>query len=313
MTAEQPAGTPEVDARGSQGVLIGSGNQYNTWLSRPPDVAALTALNARAAGAYLARLSRDDAAMLLASAAAEVSARVITALLDSDESLVIALVGHLNQDTAGAVIAGMPESAGWLADVPGASEAMDRCAARAGAALGAATGPLTRLDLSRPGAQGFAREHENGIVYWASPLFCTAVSGPVAAYYRGHGATAGALGFPAGHAVPFTSEQGTEGICQAFSGGLVLASALGTFAVRLRAGMGFGDYFLGFGFPVAEQAGVGCSRPAAATRAGTSASRAASSSARPATRWQHPCRAIWPPITMTMAAPRAGSGSRSRR
>src|SRR5438132_1303856 len=91
VTDEQPAAA---DLSGAQGLQLGLGNmQFNLWLQeRQLDAQRVEALNAAAAASYIARLSAEDAAFVLAKAAPNASAGVLRVLVSKHryKSLAIA-------------------------------------------------------------------------------------------------------------------------------------------------------------------------------------------------------------------------------
>lgn len=214
-----------INASGTQGVQVGTGNfQYNAWTTKTPlDPASLSALNPHAVLKRLEGMPHDDFVDIFAKATPGDVAEVLKALLEADESKVVAVLADINPRKATELIAPAAASASWLEALPSAAEEIARKAVELKWVYQGNARHLERYYA------GYARRYKNGRVYWHSNYGAHGVSETIdaylkTAYYR--------LGFPVSdeEAAP-PSPYGTSGTRQSFATAIVYSSKHGVYSV----------------------------------------------------------------------------------
>lgn len=153
-----------INASGSQGVQVGSGNTQHNYY-RPLDHGFLSALSPHKALARLRGLPHDDAVSALASA----PRRDVVEVLKADEALTVALLADLNPGKAEDLIGLLQTDWPWLAALPEAAEAIVRRAAKLKWDRDGNAGNLERVAATANSPEGYVREYASGLVYWNPP------------------------------------------------------------------------------------------------------------------------------------------------
>ena len=244
----------DVDASG-QGYQVGDGNvQNNHFYTGDPrlDAASLGDLSSRAAATWVRDMRRDYAVRVLAQVPVDGAAKILAALLRTNEALTVTLLADISARKAQALIAALADSAPWLPGLPEAAEAIDQ---RADELQWTDGGLLERAAPSPQGREGYRRIYRQGQIYARPSRPAFAVAGAIAEYFEAHGGTA-VLGFPTSRESQVRSPQGADGSTQNFGWVKVLSSAHGVFAVKGKIRSRYADdSYAGdwLGFPVSEE------------------------------------------------------------
>jgi hypothetical protein len=240
-----------VDVGGSQGVQVGTGNVQHNWLLRSPrDFAAFAALSPHAAVTRIRQLPHDDAVDLFAQGPAEDLSEKLKALLQADESRAVAILADLHPRKAAELMSPHEDKYPWLADLPNAAEAISQRSVELTWDRDAGAGRLERAAQSFKLTDGYFRQYGQGRIYWSDADVQTCVvRGPIAALYLAAGGTASELGFPINEEDSGESDLETEGSAQAFEGGIVISSSLGTYAISKEVANECRNWL---GFPISD-------------------------------------------------------------
>lgn len=214
--AEDPR--TQVEVKG-QGIQVGDhGIQHNIYLSdRRIDGEMFKTLNPHAAADQVRLMHHDDAAALLATASAGVSAEVLKVLLPADAPLVVTLLSRINRRKAEELVAEVIHEAPWLGHLPAATEAIARCETGMRQVLGDKVEQLAREGPSRKDTQGYCQIYDHGIIFWSSRVGAQPITGDILKYYNYFGGIKGQFGFPLTPEAPTQpSPAGTTGSCQRF-------------------------------------------------------------------------------------------------
>jgi uncharacterized protein with LGFP repeats len=219
MTNEQQPVPADLTA--AQGLQLGSGNtQFNLWLQeRQLDAQRVQALSASAAASYVARLSAEDAAFVLATATASASAGVLRILLSThkDKDLAIAIMTRINRIKAQELVAAIGPAAAELELLPEAAEAIAEYEDTGVPELGEPTGGIALASESPQHTRGYYQNFRNGQIHWSVRGGAQPTRGANAVYHIGLGGSGSRLGFPLTRDMPAQrSPSGTDGSWQRF-------------------------------------------------------------------------------------------------
>lgn len=209
------------DPSGAQGLQLGSGNtQFNLWLQeRQLDAQRVEALNASAAASYVAKLSAEDAAFVLATATASASAGVLRVLLsrNKDKNLAIAIMTRINRIKAQELVAAIGPAAAELELLPQAAEAIAEYEDTGIPELGEPTGGIALASESPQRTRGYYQNFQDGQIHWSVRGGVQPTRGANAVYHIGLGGSGSRLGFPLTPDMPTRrSPFGTDGSYQRF-------------------------------------------------------------------------------------------------
>jgi hypothetical protein len=248
MSKLEPSGEVPANANvsDSQGVLVGSGSQYNTWaVKQPLDPSAIGDLNPHVAVARLQPLSHDELVDFFVRASPESVCDLLEVFLEVDLAKVVATLGDISRRKATALIGAVGKDyiLGVLGDLPGAADAIARRAAKSG---WADAEPLEAF------SEGYARRYNNGRVFWSPSSGVVRSTGAIGDYWT-EGETD--WGFPVKDQEPApTSPYGTTGVRQEFQPSTVYSCKHGVFRItdaRCYENEGGSGGWLGF--PVSER------------------------------------------------------------
>lgn len=244
MASTDPLGeVPGVNVSDSQGILIGSGNQFNTWAQKPPlDPAALNGLSPHAAVTRLQQLSHDELVDFIAKVEPDGATEIFKTFLRLDQAKVVAALADINHLKASELI----KAAGAERILDGLPYAADAINRKAASVKWAPDGPMERFF-----GTGYARKYKEGHIVWSAINDAHVTRDAIRDYYMGNSFK---CGFPTGDlsAAP-QSAHGASGIRQEFQKGTVYTSKHGTFLVangECYANEGWSGGWLGF--PVEE-------------------------------------------------------------
>lgn len=219
MTDEQQS--VPADISGAQGLQLGSGNtQFNLWLQeRQLDAQRVEALNDSAAASYIARLSAEDAAFVLATATARASAGVLRVLLSrrKDKNLAIEIITRINRIKAQELVAAIGPAAAELEMLPEAAEEIAEYEDTGVPELGEPTGGIAVASESQQRTRGYYQNFQDGQIHWSARGGAQPTRGANAVYHIGLGGSGSRLGFPLTPDKPAQrSPFGTDGSYQRF-------------------------------------------------------------------------------------------------
>jgi hypothetical protein len=230
MAEQQPSGeVPGVNVNDSQGVQIGSGDQYNTWMLEPPlDPSFLRVLNPHTAAERIRRMPHARAVDVLAKASPQDVTDALKVLLAVDEEKAVAVLADVSPGKAAELIEPLVQQAPWLEPLP---EAAVATASHATKLKWGRQGKIGLLEhLSSSDTEGYMRDCASGAVFWTSAYGVQSVTGSMDKLHKTE--SLDCLGFPIspqGRAEK--SPYGTEGIFQEFEQATIFSSSLGTYSV----------------------------------------------------------------------------------
>jgi hypothetical protein len=238
--SELPGDVPGTSVSDSQGIVIGSGNQYNAWAPKPPlDPASLCDLNPHVAVARLQQLSHDELVDFFARASSDHVGEVLQVFFDADPSKLVAGLADVSRRKATELLAAVEVN--LLDLLPAAADAIAREAARL---RWTDVGPLESF------TGGYARRYDNGRVIWSERFGVRVINAAIDEYLE----SGLKWGVPIGDQKDAqSSPYGTDGIRQGFQGGTVYSSKHGAFHVSDNICYKEEDASGGWlGFPIGE-------------------------------------------------------------
>jgi hypothetical protein len=237
----EPQPHQEVRASGDA-FTAGRDQVIHQYLGFHPDVASLEALSPAIGAELLARLAADDktfnnAAVMLKAASVARGAEVLQVLLADDEDLVISLLARIDPVRARELAQAAGPDPAWLAELPTAVAAIQRCESAARTQLGRRVGWPLRASPHAQGPARFTQHYDHGLVCWTALAGAHAIWGPIVTAYELAGWTDGPLGFPVGDQTGMPSLRAETGAdataaCQEFEGGVICYRDGGAHLVR---------------------------------------------------------------------------------
>ena len=220
MPKQEPSGeVPDASVSGSQGVFVGSGNQYNSWVPKPPlDPATLGALNPHTAVSRLQKLSHDELVDFFAKASPDDVSEILTVFSNADLPKLATALADISRGKATELIRAVGTNS--IDQLPRAAEAI---ASRAARLRWTAPESLEIFDT------GYARRYENGHVFWSYKFGTRTTVGAIDDFCM---ADKLKYGFPVDdQRTVRSSPSSTDGIMQRFESGAVYSSKYGTYFV----------------------------------------------------------------------------------
>jgi hypothetical protein len=221
MSKQEPSGEAPANISGSQGVFLGSGNQFNSWEQNPRlDAADVRDVNPHRVVAWLQKKEHDELVKFFAGAAPGDVGEVLDVLYEVDLAKLTAVLADIKPRKATELIEGSRLDPRLFAPLPEASQEISRFANMLG---WVGEGPVNIY------ADGYERVYSNGHVFWSRESGTRRTVGAIDRYYTTYTSR---CGFLVGdqEAAPAPAFN-TVGIRQRFRLGTVYSSKIGTFMV----------------------------------------------------------------------------------
>jgi hypothetical protein len=210
-----------VDASQARGVVVGDNanvvNNFWDTTASPRNDLALGKLSPQVSAQRLLGLPHLEAVAALAHAPIRAAVDVLRVILRREPSRAIGMIADLHPEGVSALVRELTADAPYLAGLPDAVEALEKCQDAMGWTIDQATTEVHRAQRSEAGTDGFFRAYQGGHIHWSASGGAHATVGAMIRGHAHHGGSAGLLGFPVSdETAAGRSPFGTEGTFQRF-------------------------------------------------------------------------------------------------